>query len=420
MPDILPSSGGRGRLLWALLLVGGAVGCRREGAATSSPGPATVEAPAPVVRVVKPERKTVRRSIEQPGFNVEAFEETPLYARVTGYVGKWHADLGDRVKKGDVLAELSAPEMEEDLKRKEAAVRQAEAQIKQAQAGVLGAEAQLARAKSQYERIGKIGQGGVLDRESVEEARFGQEAAKAGVEKAKADVAAAEAQAEVARANRDYSKTMLRYTRITAPYDGVVTQRSVNTGDFVQPAGSGKAQPLYVIHQTDPVRVFVNVPGEDAACVRDGDPVALHVPGAGAGVIQGKVTRTARALNPQARTLRTEVDVPNPDGRLLPGMYVQARIEVAHADVWTLPAAAVVLAGDQPFCYRLEGDKAVRTPLLIGLTGSGLVEVVKKQVRSSPSEEPRWEDITGAEEVVAGEAASLTDGQPVRRSPGGG
>jgi RND family efflux transporter MFP subunit len=369
---------------------------------------------------VRPERKTVSRPIEQPGFNIKAFEETPLYARVSGYVGKWHPDLGDRVKKGQVLAELDVPEMLVDLKQKEAAVRQAEAQIRQARAAVLAAEAQVAYSKSQYERLSRLGKEGVMEKENILERRLAYEASNAGLAKATANVAVAEAQLEVAKANRDYSKTMLEYTRIKAPYDGVITQRNVNTRDLVQPGGTGeKGRPLYVVSQLDPVRVFVNVPGADAVWVRDGDPVTLQLQGAGGAVFRGKVTRNARALNPQARTLRTEIDLPNPDGKLLPGMYVQARITVRHENVWTLPAAAVVTEGDQTVCYRLVDGKAVRTPLQVGLTGGGLVEVLKKQVRPSPGGEPRWEDLTGTDEVVASDAAALSDGQPVRRAEAG-
>jgi RND family efflux transporter MFP subunit len=381
--------------------------------------PPTGAAEPVAVRVVTPERKSLSQRIEQPGFNIEAFQETPLYAKITGYVRKWGVDIGDRVQKGQVLAELHVPEMEVEVRQKGAAVRQAEAQVRQSRAAVLTAQAQLERSKSQYARLERAGQGGVLDRESVEETRLGYEASKAALEKARADVAVAEAQQEVAKANRDYAQTMLQYTQIRAPYDGVVTQRNVNTDDFVQPGGIGaKGLPLYVVDQIDPVRVFVNIPGAEAAWIKDGDPVSLRLQGAGGQLYQGKVTRNARSLDPRARTLRTEIDLPNPKGRLLPGMYVQAAITVQHPDVWTLPAAAVVTEGDQTFCYRAEGGKAVRTPLQVGLRGGGLVEVLQKQARgASPGEEGRWEAITGEEEVVvAGDAASLGDGQPVRRA----
>jgi RND family efflux transporter MFP subunit len=260
----------------------------------------------------------------------------------------------------------------------------------------------------------------VLDQENVDETRLGYEAAKASLEKAKADVVAAQAQAEVARADRDYAQTMLGYTGLRAPFSGVITRRNVNEGDFVQPAGSGaRGQPLYVVQQIDPVRIFVNVPGAEAVWLKDGDPASFRLQGAGGELFTGKVTRNARSLDPQARTLRTEIDVPNPRGKLLPGMYVHASITVRHTNVWTLPASAVLTEGDQTFCYRVEGGKAVRTPLQVGLSGGGLVEVVGKLAKNpSAGEEERWEAFTGQEQVVSN-PGGLSDGQPVRRAEPG-
>jgi RND family efflux transporter MFP subunit len=370
------------------------------------------------VHLVKPERKTVRHPIEQPGFNIEAFQETPLFAKIAGYVQKWNVDIGDSVRTNDILALLYVPEMKVQVNQKEAAVRQSAAQIEQARATVLTAQAQLERSKSQYERLARVGKGGILDQESVDETRLGYEAAKAGLVKVKADVTAAEAQLEVATANRDYVKTMLEYAEIRAPYNGVVTQRNVNSGDFVHTAGTGAStQALFVVNQIDPVRVFVNVPGSDAAWIKDGDPVVLHLQGAGGQLIRGKVTRNSRSLNPQSRTLRTEIDIPNPNGKLLPGMYVRASITVQHENAWTLPASAILTEGDQPFCYRIEGGKAVRTPLQIGLQGNGLVEVLVKQTKVSLSgDEQYWTVITGQEEIVGTNAASVHDGQAVHVS----
>jgi RND family efflux transporter MFP subunit len=417
----MPQLGGGGALLAVAgaVLLTAAAGCQRPSAAPpQQPAAERPERAEATVHVVKPERRTVRHPVEQPGFNIEAFQETPLYAKISGYVRQWQADLGDRVRQGQLLAELDVPEMVADLHQKEAAVRHAAAQVRQAQAAVQTAQAQLERARSQYERLSRAGRGGVIDQESVEETRLGYEAARASLEKARADVAAAEAQVEVAGANRDHARIMLQYAQVLAPYDGVVTQRNVNTGDFIRPAGTGApGKPLFVVSQTDPVRVFVNVPGADAAWVHDGDPVSLRLQGAGGELFQGKVTRNARSLDPQARTLRTEIDLPNPQGKLLPGMYLQATILVQHPDAWTLPAAAVVTEGDQTFCYRVENGKAVRTPLQVGLRGGGLVEVLKKRVQSpSPGADGRWEGITGEEDIVAGDPAALNDGQPVRRS----
>ncbi len=410
-----------GLLAVTLSLLGMTAGCDRHSPAATGTEQPPASAAGTVVRLVKPERQTIRHPIEQPGFNIEAFQETPLYAKITGYVASWKADIGDRVSKDQLLAAIGVPEMGVDLKQKEAAVRQATAQVAQAQAAVKNAQAQLERSRLQYERLARLGSQGTLDREQVEEARLGYQAAQAGLEKARADVSVAEGQLDVARANRDYSETMLQYTQVKAPYDGVVTQRRVNTGDFVQPAGTGtRGQPLFVVSQIDPVRVFVNVPGADAPWIKDGDPVSLRLQGAGGKLFQGKITRNARSLDPRARTLRTEIDLPNPDRKLLPGMYVQATITVSHPNAWTLPTEAVATEGDQTFCYRVEDGKAVRTPLQTGLRGGGRVEVLKKQVEvPAPGEGGRWEDITGTEDIVAGDVASVSDGQPVQAATAG-
>ena len=392
-----------------------APGCNRPSVGAPQTNATAPTASAATVQIVKPLRKTVKHQVDQPGFNIEAFQETALYSKIAGYVGKWNVDIGDPVHKNDLLAVLSVPEMNVDLNQKQAAVRQAAAQIKQSKATVLTAQAQLDRSKSQYERLARVGRTGVMDQESIDETRLGYESARAALAKAKADVETVEAQLEVAKANLDYANTMLDYAKIRAPYDGVVTQRNVNTGDLVQPAAGGaKGRAIYVVNQINPVRVFVNVPGTDAPWIKDGDAVSLEIQGAGGQVIQGRVTRNARSLNPQARTLRTEIDLPNPDGKLLPGMYVQARIIVQHENVWTLPESALVAEGDQTFCYRIEDGKAVRTPLQMGLKGNGLVEVLMKQTPVSlSSSEQQWTAINGEEEIVASDAASLTNGQPV-------
>jgi HlyD family secretion protein len=388
-------------------------GCDRP--TTASQNTEAQPAAAATVHTVKPERKTVRHRIEQPGFNIQAFQEAPLFAKITGYVEKWNVDIGDHVKKNDVLAVLYVPEMKVDVDRKQAALRQAAAQIEQAKATVLTAQAQIDRTKTQYERLSRVGRSGVLDQENVDETRLNYEAARAALEKARADVKFALAQHEAAQAALAYANTMLDYATIRAPFDGVVTRRNVNAGDFVQPAAGGtKAQALFVVDQIDPVRVFVNVPGADAPWIKDGDPVTLELQGAGGSVIQAEVTRNARSLDPQNRTLSTEIDLPNPTGNLLPGMYVQSRILVEHPKVWVLPEVAVLTEGDQTFCFCIEAGKAVRTPLQVGLTGNRLIEVLRKQSQVSLSNrEPQWTEITGQEEMIVGAPLGLANGQNV-------
>ncbi len=401
------------------VLLGSVAGCDR-----SSPQQADAENKpdtAPLkVTAVKPERKTVRRTIKRPGYNIEAFQSTPLYARISGYVRKWNFDIGDSVAKGAVMAELDVPEMEVDVQQKEAEIAQAEAEIRLAKSAILHAQAERDRTKSQHVRLAKAGLSGAIDKENVDEARLGHEAAQAMLAKAQADVKVAEAKLKRAQKARDYTKTMLDYAKIRAPFEGEVTQRHVNEGDFVQPGPGKKGEPLFVVNQVDPVRVFVNVPELDAVWIRPGVKASVRSQGLPGQEFKGTVTRTAKSLNPATRTLRTEIDLPNPDRKLLPGMYVDVTVVMERPKVWTLPESAVATQDDEAFCYRLENGKAVRTPLQIGLHGDKLVEVVKKQTKSASSDTVgTWEDFTGEEPIIASGLAGLKDGQVVSVSPEG-
>jgi RND family efflux transporter MFP subunit len=371
------------------------------------------------VKVVHPEKKEVRRLIERPGFNIEAYERTPLYAKIAGYVQKWNVDMGDTVRKDEILAELYIPEMEVEIKQKQAAVRQASAEIKQAESAVLRAQAELRHAESQYQRLARVSRSGILDKEQVDETRFGFEAAQAAVAKAQADVEVARARLGAAEADEEHTRTLLQYTKVRAPFDGIVTgRRTISVGDFVQPGAASKGEWLFVVEKIKPVRVFVNVQELDAVWVRDRDVALIRVQSLRGEEFRGKVTRVSRSLHPQNRTLLTQIDLPNLDGKLLPGMFVNATIIAEHKNVWALPAAAIVTKGEQTFCYRVENGKAVRTPIQLGLRGNEqdneLVEVVKKQTRPPQAgQEAPWEDVNGQEVIVATKPSSLTDGQAV-------
>jgi RND family efflux transporter MFP subunit len=411
------------RLFGAWLAFSGAglmvfgVGCSQPSATASRPSPSQQsdnKQAGQAVEVVRPLRKTVRHPIRQPGFNIEAFEQTALYPKIQGYVRQWKADIGDRVRKDQLLAKLYVPEMEVDLKRKQAAVAEAKARVRQARAAIRTARAQLERARSQYKRFTRLGKKqGVVDQESIDETKFGYHAAQAAVEKAEADEALAQAQVAVAEGDRDYVATLLKYAEVRAPFDGVVTQRNVNRDDLVRPTGI-RGKPLFVVEQTDPVRVFVNVPGADAVWIKKRNPVTLRLRGAGGEIFRGQVTRNAGVLDPQSRTLRTEIDLPNPRGKLLPGMYVQAVFTVEHPRVWTLPAAAVITEGDETFCFQVINGKVVRTPLQVGLSGGNRVEILKMWQRPTRrGRKGRWQNPTGREQVVRENVGWLKDGQKV-------
>jgi RND family efflux transporter MFP subunit len=216
---------------------------------------------------------------------------------------------------------------------------------------------------------------------------------------------------DVAKAEARRSEAMLAFSKIRAPYDGMVTLRKVSTGDFVQPGGKGDW--LFTVARLDPVRVVVAVPEADADMVQENLPAKLNIKAASSTPFEGTVTRTSWALTPGARTLRTEIDLPNKEGRLRPATYVYAQIFCQSPLGWVLPVQAVVKQGDVRVCFLIEGGKAVRTLVQMGGSDGKVVEVPKYQKPGKG-----WADWTGKEEV-ASSATGLTDGQTIQLGASG-
>ncbi len=437
--------------LLALLAV--TAGCQQEPA----PAAPADEAKTPTVRVVRPEYRVLRRTVEQPG-SIQAYEEAPLYAKVAGYARAVNVDIGQEVKaprpgeEAKPLAEIDAPEMVEELNQKKAMVRQGELEIEQAEKAHATAEANLAASKSlvveaeagqkrgranyerwrsEAQRVAELVRNRVIDAQTRDEtvnqfkaaeaARDEADArvvsaeamarkAKAEVDKAAVDVKTARARLDVHKADVRRVEALVGYSRIWAPFDGIVTRRNVDTGHFVRPPTADAARPLFVVARNDRVRVVVAVPETDAPLVKEGNKVHIRLPSAKGGAVDGTVARTAWALDTGSRTLRVEVDLPNPGGRLRPGTYVTAAIDTDWPRALTLPATAVVKQGDAMVCYRVDNGKAVRTPVQVGHGDGKHVEVLRKQKAGSTT---AWEDWTGKEEVVAAPPKELADGQAV-------
>jgi RND family efflux transporter MFP subunit len=368
--------------------------------------------------VVKPERTTLHRTTQGPGY-IQAYEQTAIFAKIPGYVRKWHVDIGNHVQEREILAELWIPEMEVELKQKEALVGQAEAELRLARAAVGAAEAEYKRAKSQHERLALLRQSGTIDKENSEEATLGFEASLARRDTAWEEVRVREARLEVAKQNRDQVKTLLAYRQLTAPFNGVITRRNINTDDFVQPPTAGKGEPLYVVERRDIMRIFVPVREEDSPWVNQGLPATVRVQALPGQEFTAKVQRTSYSLDRAAHTLLAEIDLPNPQDRLRPNMYAYAVITLEQPDVLTLPASAVVTQGDvtqgyQTYCFIVEDGKLRRTLLQVGARSADRIEVLKKQVGSG--RKFRWQDLTGEEIIVQDNLSTLTDGQAVQVS----
>jgi membrane fusion protein, multidrug efflux system len=288
---------------------------------------ALAEAPAQVV-VIRAERSTAASSLMLPG-SVQPLQETGVYARANGYVRRWFFDIGTQVKKGQVMAELDVPDIDEELRQATATANQAHAQIRQAQT-------QLELAKITNARYAALGPSGVVTQQQVDQYQAGYDAQQA-------NVLAAEAAHGSALANVQRLRDLKSFGVIVAPFDGVVTARTAEIGQLVT-AGTGSGQPLFKVAEVDTVRVFVNVPQLYAGGITVGMGAPTAVREIAGRTYAGKVARTAHELDVGTRTLLTEVDIPNPDDSLLAGMYAQVSFHVAgESKSLLVPATAVLI-----------------------------------------------------------------------------
>jgi RND family efflux transporter MFP subunit len=422
-------------------VLAGAIGCQgwsdaepSKKASGQSPGAATR------IEVVRPERRTVRRTVGEPG-ELEACETTPIYAKIAGYVQKVNVDIGSEIKKGQVLAELWVPEVEADLREKQAAVEQAKARkaqadaaVRVAQAAVMSAEAAIAEVRAgikradsdltrwqlEYRRVEQLFNdraqtGTLLDetqnklrsaeaagdeiRAKVKSAEAALSQARSEQEKARADVVSADASIDVAQSAVRHAEAMLGYARIEAPFDGIITRRDVDTGHLTKPGTD--TLPLFTAARSDVVTITIDIPETFAADVNPGNRALVELPAMKGRVVEGKVTRTAWALDPKTRTLRAEIDIPNPGGKLRPGLYAKATVIIeAHKDVLAIPTTAVVKENDQTLCVTVADGKAVWKPIKTGLSDGTWTEVTS--------------GLEGGEEVVKASAASVVRGQAVQ------
>jgi HlyD family secretion protein len=397
-----------------------------------------------VVQAGPPVQKTLTLTTTQPA-RLEALESTPIHAKVAAYVDKVLVDYGDPVKQNQPLVQLAAPEMEAELTQKKALLTQAQAEKEQAaaaevaaqatvtvatakvaqvEAGLQRSEADLARWQSEYDRMKSLAANGSINRQLVDEAQQKFSAAESATKEARAAVEAtqaavaqatselqrtvagtksAQARIAVAEANMAATQAMLAYLTLAAPFDGVVTQRRVDHGHFVQP-GAANAPPLLTIVRSDKIRAKIAVAEAEAGYIDVGDSIMLEVPALRQAEFKGEVNRTSFAIDPASRALEVIVDFDNPEQRLRPGMFGSAKITLDHQpDSLTLPAAAVVRQGKEAFCYLLKDKQAVKTPIQLGIKVGDDFQIVS--------------GITAEDTVILNKANTLKDGQKVETLP---
>jgi RND family efflux transporter MFP subunit len=420
-------------------------GCTQPSAADTAESIPAVGPPLPRVVAAKAQRKTLSLSTTQPA-RIEAFEETPLYAKLAGYVDEVLVDIGDRVTKDQVLVTLAIPELHDEQRQKAALVEQAAAEIGQAQAGIeaaksdvaakdaqvaeneaglLRADGELERWKAEFTRITELAESGAVTLKLVDEtknqlqaatasraeaaakiesARAAHAHAQVGVAQAQADLLAAQAREAVARTDLARIQTMLQYTRIKSPYDGVITARNVDTRHFVQPVTGPATKPLLVVARVDKVRVFVDVPELEASLLNPGDQAVIQLQALGRRSFQAAVTRDGWSLAAENRALRTEIDLPNSDGLLRPGMYATVTILLEERpDALILPTTAILYDTDKPTCMCIEAGAVKAQLVQLGLRNGTEVEIAS--------------GITADDTIVLARGESLKVGQRVEVVP---
>ncbi len=315
------------------------------------------------VTLAQPRRGEIHRLVTLPG-TLRANQQATLYAKISGYLKSIAVDKGDFVRAGQPLAEIEVPELVADRAKYETEVRVAEIE-------------------SRRVTVAQSNAPDLVTPQSVDDAR---------------------GRLELARARLEHAETLLGFSRIAAPFDGVVTMRYVDAGAFV-PAATAGASPrtaaIVTVMDFRTVRALVSVPEVEASRIRPGQPVRVTVEGLPGRVFEGAISRHGFALDEASRSLGIEADLPNPQLELRPGMYATARIGVEkHTDALLVPSAALVMEKANAFVYVAESGVARKKSIQAGFNDGANVEVLK--------------GLTGSEVVILAGKVPLSDGAPIQ------
>jgi RND family efflux transporter MFP subunit len=324
------------------------------------------------VAVVRAQRSDTNQNVTFPG-NVQAFVETPIYARTAGYLTKWYVDIGGRVEAGQLLALIDTPEVEQ--------------QLRQAEAAQLQAEANLNLAKTTAERWQNLLKSDGVSQQEVDQNVSAYKARQADF--------------QAAAANVDRLKYVQSFQRVTAPFSGVITARSVDIGALI---AAGNSQQLFKLAQTDTLRVYVNAPEPYGNDMRPGIKAELRVAEFVNRTFTGTVVRTAGAIDPASRTLLTEVDVPNPKGEIMPGAYAEVAFHFkADRRSLVVPSNTLIFRSAGSQVAIVEHDHARLRNVTIGRDFGATFEVVS--------------GLSDSDDVIVNPPDSLSDGQAVAMQP---
>jgi RND family efflux transporter MFP subunit len=309
----------------------------------------------PVVTVVKVERSAAKSELVLPG-SIQAFTEAPVLARASGYLKQRYVDIGDRVTEGQVLAEIEAPELERQIQQAKAAVDQANSSEQQAEAALKQGQTNAELARVTAERWRNLVAKGAVSRQENDVYQAQWAAQQANVEALGKAIAAAKGNTAAEQANLERLNSLKDYLTVRAPFEGVVTLRNVDVGALITEGSTL----LFRVAQAGRLRTYVNVPQSDSASVRLGQQATITVADLPGLKFPGTVTRTSNSLDPATRTLLTEVQLVNPDGRLAPGMYAQVDLSVVRTQPsLTIKGDTLVVRADGPQVAVVDADGKV-------------------------------------------------------------
>jgi len=332
----------------------------------------------PTVIVIQPKAEPPQQDLVLPS-SLEAFTESPIYARTSGYVARWYKDIGSRVEKGQLLADIDTPEVDQELMQARAARDQA--------------QAQLGLAKTSAERWETLRKMDAVAQQETDEKTSGYMQGEAALASATANVRRLE--------------QLESFKHVYAPFSGTVTRRNTDIGALINAGNSGSNQELFVVAQLDPIRVYVAVPELYASAVRNGLVAKIELPSFPGQQFSGKVARTAESIDPATRTLRTEIDVPNRDGRLFPGSYAQVHFGVNVTTTrMSVPVNALLFRAEGPRAAVVGSDGKVHLkPVTIGQDYGTDVEVLG--------------GLDLNDSIILNPGDSLEEGQPVNVAKAG-
>jgi len=335
----------------------------------------------------------------------KAFQEVEVHAKVAGYIRVIRVDVGDRVKEGETLAVLEIPELTAELAGADAAVRRSHEEIRRAQGNLARAESAHTAAHSGYARLKQAAEAraGLVAQQEIDDSQAKDLEAEAQVSSAKAELSAAEQQLQVAEANQRQYNALSNYSRITAPFAGVITNRFADTGALIQAGTSSSTQAMSVVRlaETSKLRLVLPIPESVAAQIHLGDGVKVLVQALNQ-EFEGKVSRFADSLDRQTRTMETEIDFDNRAGRLMPGMYAEARISLREKqNALTVPLEAVTRNGEDATVLAVNTKNIIEERhVKLGLEDSAGVEVLS--------------GLTDQDRVIIGSRSQFRSGQRIQ------